>query len=375
MATRQELLTIAHAWSKELEARPGVVGIFLYGSLAGDPKELTEFSDVDIALVLEDEDEDNTLPPHFAEHRLYEGIKTDTALLAASTLRGWLTSPPTSLYAGHWTNSLFLRALTRGSDAIILYDPTGLIAQARHALPSYTEIVRPDVLRWCKEFRTERLDVTKTHPEKVLELLAPGWFRFIVQHAVGCKDFVASAQLLGVPEIVPLVTQWESLVVEPQGPLLAYALACEDLGSWAIEAFYEKLPLPPTLEIHGDLPVFWGGNRVHSVERICAELPMSLRYSRYYREQGDLPKTREFLWTCEPTHIRTCTQALCDAVDPLGYDISALTAAFLSNPELARREAELRAAQANLGIENPSAHDTQTILQLAEQCLDCVEMI
>jgi hypothetical protein len=39
----------------------------------------------DVALVLDEE----SLPPQFAEHRLWKGIKTDTTILSASTLRGW----------------------------------------------------------------------------------------------------------------------------------------------------------------------------------------------------------------------------------------------------------------------------------------------
>lgn len=369
MALRSELLSVARAWTSELSLRPGVVGVFLYGSLAGDPLELTAFSDVDVALALDE----TALPEHFAEHRLNDGTKTDTTLLAASTLRGWCQMPPEGLFAGHWTNSLFLRALTQGSSEILLYDPTGLVADVQRALPTYTTLARSDTRRWLADFRSSRLEKAAQEPEKVAELLHPGWIRSTVEYSVGCKRFPEAAVRLGLPELIPLMQQWHQLYAPAAELLEPLCLAREALGQTAIAAFYEKLPLPGTLEIRGSLPVFWQGNRVHTVERIQAELPVTLRWSQEHRAEGDFEGALSTLWPCDTKAIRTCTQALCDAVAPLGYDITALTDAFLTSAALSQREEAVVAATTPLATRTLSKEAMREILTLAQEALVLLE--
>src|SRR5690349_7360998 len=94
----RERMALARQVAADLPSRPGVAGVVLYGSLAlGDPPELTPFSDVDLALILEE-----PLPAHFAEHRVLDDIKVDVTLLSADVVRGFADVPPQRLYQHGW---------------------------------------------------------------------------------------------------------------------------------------------------------------------------------------------------------------------------------------------------------------------------------
>src|SRR5690349_15249580 len=84
-----DLMALARKVAADLPSRPGVAGVVLYGSLAlGDPPELTPFSDVDLALSLEE-----PLPAHFAEHRVIDHVKVDVTLFSADVVRGIADAP------------------------------------------------------------------------------------------------------------------------------------------------------------------------------------------------------------------------------------------------------------------------------------------
>ncbi len=366
---REKLLAVARVWAERLTEREGVVGVFLYGSLAGDPSQLTEFSDVDLALVLEDD----FLPAHFAEHRVFEGVKTDTTLLSASTLRSWQSAPPERLYAGHWTNSLFLRALTQGTSEIIFFDPSSLVSVVQKCLPSYDALIRPDIRRWLKDYRTSRLEKVWAQPETLRELLHPGWLRAVVTEWAGEKNLPRAAEKIGQPELTVLFARWDALMLPAPELLEAVCQAREALGECASAGFYDRLPVSKEIELCGEWPVFWRGNRLHTVERLQAELPLTVRWSRALREQGALSEAQGMLWPCDPADLRKRAQALCDALREQSYDIEKLTEEFLVGPALAKCEAAVEAAEAAWSGVTLAPDAAREVLALAEKALVSLE--
>ncbi len=371
MPDRGKLLAVARVWAERLTEREGVVGVFLYGSLAGDPGQLTEFSDVDLALVLEDD----FLPAHFAEHRVFEGVKTDTTLLSASTLRSWLAKPPERLYGGNWVHSLFLKALSHGDPEIILFDPSGLVSRVQKCLPSHSTLIRPDVHRWLADYRTSRLEKARTQPETLRELLDSGRLSAVLTMGAGEKNLVRAAEKSGCPELIELFARWESLLLPAPELLEAVCEAREALAECAIAHFYDRLSVPKETELCGEWPVFWWGNRLHTVERLQAELPLTVLWSRALRERGELLEAQGMLWPCDPADIRKRAQALCDALSEQGYDIENLTKEFLSSPALAGCEAAVEAAEAAWSGVMLSGDASREVLALAEEVLVSLEKL
>ncbi|MGC4045869.1 MAG: nucleotidyltransferase domain-containing protein [Armatimonas sp.] len=369
MANPELLKSVADSWTEELKSRPGVVGVFLYGSLARGADALHEFSDVDVALVLED----NDIPAQYAEHRLLDRVKTDTTLLPASTLDGWQQTPPTRLYEGHWTNSLFLSALTQNNDSILLYDPQDRVRGARAALPDYKTLVLPEVRRWITRFRTECLEKAAAEPEKLYELLHPWWLRSIATHWADKKSFPIAAAQLELPEIIEDMVRWEALLEYPTEHLEQVCDAYVRLGELAQTDFYSQLDIPSDLEIVGDWNVFWPGNRIHTMERVLAELPQTLRWSEFLRQQGKLAEARYILWPCDPAGIRQRVAALRDALKSLGYDIEGLAEPFLSGSELSNSETALADCLASGAQRQLSEADSVEVFGLATKVLERLE--
>lgn len=369
MGNSELLRNVASAWTEELKSRPGVVGVFLYGSLARGAKALHELSDVDVALVLEDAH----LPAHYAEHRLLEGIKTDTTLMSASTLEDWQQKPPGRLYEGHWTNSLFLRALTQGSDSIVLYDPQGRIHRTKAILPTYDTLVLPEVRRWLANFRVERLEKATAEPGDLYERLHPGWLKSVVTHWADEKSLPDAAVQLGLSEILDDLARWELLLEYPSRHLERVCEAYTRIGKLAQTEFYEHLDVPSDLEIVGEWNVFWPGNRTHTMERLLAELPQTLRWSKSLHQQGKLAEARYMLWPCDPQGIRQRVASLRDALQLMGYDIAALAHSFLSSPELSDSETELASCLAEGAKRRISENDATEVKHLASQVLERLE--
>ncbi len=369
MGNSELLRDVASAWTEELKSRSGVVGVFLYGSLARGAKALHEFSDVDVALVLEDAH----LPAHYAEHRLLEGIKTDTTLMSASTLEDWQQKPPSRLYEGHWTNSLFFRALTQGSDSIVLYDPQERIHRTKAILPTYDALVLPEVRRWLANFRVERLEKATAEPGDLYERLHPGWLKSVVTHWADEKSLPDAAVQLGLPEILDDLARWELLLEYPSRHLEWVCEAYTRIGKLAQAEFYDHLDVPPDLEIVGEWNVFWPGNRIHTMERLLAELPQTLRWSESLHQQGKPAEARYMLWPCDPQGIRQRVASLRDALQPMGYDIAALAHSFLDSPKLSESETELGSCLAEGAKRCISENAAIEVEHLASQVLERLE--
>ena len=114
-ARHRKLLATARKYAGSRQSEPGIAGIVLYGSLtSGDPPELTPFSDVDMALIL-----DRELPAHFAEHRLVDGIKLDVIFLPIDTLRELVARQPERLYQGGWLLHFLIKSFLQGNEDAI----------------------------------------------------------------------------------------------------------------------------------------------------------------------------------------------------------------------------------------------------------------
>ena len=103
---------------------------------------------------------------------------------------------------------------------------------------------------------------------------------------------------------------------------------------------------PEAREIVGEWPVFWGGNRVHTLGRIIAEWDVSRRWSRKRRAEGDWDAARGILWPCEPGSVERCAIGLRDALADQAIDIAAETDGFLNGDTLTALNAAAEAAEA-----------------------------
>ena len=78
--TRKRLMKIAEEQVELLKQREGVLGITLYGSLAGG--DITQFSDVDMIVVIQGEE-----PEYLTEHRVVDGLEVDIKPLNIDRIR------------------------------------------------------------------------------------------------------------------------------------------------------------------------------------------------------------------------------------------------------------------------------------------------
>src|SRR5438132_13971273 len=102
---RERLLSVAHRYAEGLQRRPNVTGLAIYGSLACcDPADITEFSDIDFALIL-----DGELPSYFVEHRVVEGIRLDVLYFPRSLVVDLAVHPPFSLFERGWTPNYLIQ--------------------------------------------------------------------------------------------------------------------------------------------------------------------------------------------------------------------------------------------------------------------------
>jgi predicted nucleotidyltransferase len=156
VARQRKLMATARQYADSIQSQPGVVGIVLYGSLAlGAPAELTQFSDVDLAVIL-----DRDLPTHFAEHRLVDGIKLDVTLIHMGWLREQVAKPPEGLDPGGWVHNVLIKSLLLENAETILFDPTGEIAQTRrklNELTTYPAMAVAGTQRWLRHVEKQCL--------------------------------------------------------------------------------------------------------------------------------------------------------------------------------------------------------------------------
>ncbi|MEK7474415.1 MAG: nucleotidyltransferase domain-containing protein [Candidatus Coatesbacteria bacterium] len=357
-AHRSRLMAVARRCVPALRKRPGVVGLALYGSLAGDPTELTGFSDVDMAVIY-----DRPLPAHFTEHRLAEGVKLDLLLFHRKTLREIGNRTLDQLARSSWIEELFIKGLMHGGRDTVLFDRGGEIARVKRQLAVWHP--GRDVER--RKAAAELRETEGVLAQAAAALRARRWkpalhlsshqlwrLRDVLLELGGTKRIETAASRLDVP-VFPRIEAGlrENLTM---GPVAAQASWEADRALWAylLRAVWEPVEdllrrdgvgNPDLLELVGEHPVFWHGNRVHECGRVKAEAALTLRWSRHELDGGRPYEALEMLswFMCPRTQTERC-RGLAAALKEKGHDVSRFVNRILRGAEFRRFAAEARAA-------------------------------
>jgi hypothetical protein len=345
-ARQEKLLATARRYVDENHSEPGVVGMVLYGSLAsGDPPELTQFSDVDVALIL-----DHPLPAYFTEHRLLNEIKVDVLLFHIDTVRGLVAPQPERLYQGGWVPHFLIKSFLLGMPETVLFDPTGEIARIRQQfreLTTYEKMALLDAERWTEEIEKEyvapaREQLREGHQEEALK--RAGWTLGALEGTLltlsATKKLALAAQRLGIPQFVPMAAELHQILTPPLVSVEAYWQAGHSLWDYTFRHLFEPIRAelrragvaePDRLELTGDYNLFWGGNRIHEFGRVIAEVDLSFTWSRCELDRGEVSRALDMLWACDAENTRRRCKGLGTALDAVGHDVSHLVEPFLTD--------------------------------------------
>jgi len=343
-------MATARRASIALRRRPGVAGLALYGSLAGDPAELTQFSDIDIAVILKGKP-----PAHFTEHRLVGGVKADLLLFHRDKLREIASRSPRQLAGSSWIQDLLVKGLLNGGPDTVLFDPAGEIERAKRALrgrTTWAEIARIKADRSMREAGRE-LKKAAAH------LKARRWGRALfgaqsalwqiaeaVLEAAGTKRMEVAGRRLGVPGIAPLAARARREFVAGLAAARASRQADLAFWRWLRRGFYRPIGAqlrregvrdPGRLELAGNYPGFWRGNRVHEFGRLAAEVELSLRWSRSALKRGDAYQALETLgYHADAWHQLERCRGIRTALGRCGHDIGPLVRRTFRDKEFLR---------------------------------------
>jgi len=333
---RSGLMATACAYAKALRKRKGAAGLALYGSLAGDPSELTRFSDIDIAVIL-----DGPMPEHFTEHRLVGGIKADLLLFRLDNLREIGKRSPEQLRDSTWTEGLFIKGLMKGGTDTVLFDPTGEIKRVKKKLT--TRIAWPDLARMnagvvmkdAESALEEAVNLAKKGEYRqsqanagyALDLLLTA-----MQELGNTKKPAVAAERMGVPA---LARRYASLRkrLAPDGRAVDVCWrANRAIWDFLLREFYapiearlreEGVPDPDSIELAGDHPLFWPGNRIHEYGRLKAETELTFRWSRQELEEGRTGEAFDMMsWFGAARELRKRCAGLSAALRAIGHDVT-----------------------------------------------------
>ncbi len=347
---RRRLMAVARRYALPLRRRPGVAGLVVYGSLAGDPAELTSFSDVDIAVIL-----DRRMPAHFTEHRLAGSIKADLLLFSIRRLRRIAGRSPKQLAASTWTENLLVKGLLQGGPDTILHDPRGEIARAKQRLAARTSWRATARLQARGSLQVARREIAGARRH----LAAGRWQRAhgIVQYvlwlvtdamlqAAGTKRIPVAARRRGAPEFGRLVLRLRALLTNGHAAVAASLRADDALWAWIRREVDRPLLVrlrragvrsPAKLEFHGSYRGFWSGNRVHEFGRLLAEPVLSLKWARHRLRRGDLYGALEVLaYFCAPWRQRLRLLSLATALERRGFRVRPLIRQAMRSPAYRR---------------------------------------
>jgi predicted nucleotidyltransferase len=381
-AVRSKLMDTAQRYADSIQSQPGVVGIVLYGSLAsGDPPELTQFSDVDLSLVV-----DRELPAHFSEHRLRDAVKVDVILFHESTLRDLASRRPERLYQGGWLLHYLIKSLLLGRADTILFDPTGQITRAKQKLNEWTTyhaMVLPDARRWLDEAEREYVAASQqqlqqgNHREAVKRSGDALWLlEDILKMLAATKQLELATDRLGVPQFSTAAAHLRAMLSPAMASVEAAWQAAQSLWRFTFEHVFRRAEAellgagveePARLELPGDHSLFWGGNRIHEFGRVIAEVNLSLTWSRFELVRGNLNQALAMLWACN----RACTtrrcQGLASALLEVGYDISSIVTQCLESAQFQRLADESDRAMEETQSRNVTAAQAERAVLAAQE--------
>jgi hypothetical protein len=379
---RRRLMATARQYVGSIQSKPGLVGIVLYGSLAwGDPSELTPFSDVDLALLLDGEP-----PAHGAEQRLAEGMKLDVSLISMGWLREQLGPQPERREEDNWVHNVLLKSFLLGNEETILFDPAGEIAQARrefNALTSFPAMALPGARRWLRE-------VEERHLVPAREQWQDRRFREVIDHCghalrtldsilltlAHTKNRELAAPRLGVPRFSTAASELRQMLTPDTAAAQAYWQTALDLWGYTYHRVYEPLRSelrsagvvdPDRLEMAGDYPLFWAGNRIVELGRLTADVDLSLTRSHYELARGNVYEALTQLWPCDVNSTIARCQGLAAALEEIGHDITAIVIPFLEDQEFRRLGAEVNEAAQKTRRQEVSSTGAERAVRLAEE--------
>jgi hypothetical protein len=354
----------------------------LYGSLAsGDPPELTQFSDVDIALIL-----DRELPAHFTEHRLLDGVKVDVLFFPIDTARRLASQQPERLYQDGWLTQYLIKSFLLGAPATVLFDPTGEIARIRErfrGMTTYAHMALTDARRWVREIEQELLTTARKQLregdfEEALKRAGwtVRWLEGTLQTFTSTKNLPLAAARLDLAEFVSLATELRQIMSPSQAAVEAYWQAAHALWDHTFRHLFEPIRAelrragvtePDELELVGDYHLFWGGNRLHEYGRVIAEVDLSLTWSRYELDQARPLHALDLLWACDAEDTRRRCEGLVDALKAVGHDVSHLVEPFLAASAFEPLAAEADRALAATRRQDRSRAESERAVSLAQE--------
>jgi predicted nucleotidyltransferase len=381
-ARHKTLLAMARKYAGSRQSEPGIAGIVLYGSLtSGDPPELTPFSDVDMALIL-----DRELPAHFIEHRLADGIKLDVIFLQIDALRDLVARKPERLYQGGWLLQFLIKSFLQGNEDAILFDRTGEIARTRQKLKeltTYRQMVLPDARRWLEAAEKEYLTAAGERLRQgdfkgAMEKCGGVWWMLgdIARTLASTKNLEVAADRLGIPGFYATATELRQMFAPTASSIQAYRLAAHSLWDYTLHHIFESIRAelvqagaeqPDKLELTGDYPLFWPGNRIHEFGRVIAEVNLSFAWSRFEQERGNLPEALSMLWACGSDRATRRCEGLAAALKDAGYNVSHIVTPCLEDPEFRRLAAEVDQAGKETQLRSASSAEAERAIQLAQE--------
>jgi hypothetical protein len=372
----------ARRYADSLQSQPGVAGILLYGSLSsGDPPELTPFSDVDVALVL-----DREMPAHFTEHRLVNGVKVDVLLFHRDTLRDLVARQPERLYQGGWVLHFLIKSLLLGTPETILYDPSDELAATKRALnerTTYAAMARADAEKWLPDIEREQLAAAEkaleeqNYPEARGKAGGAMWnLAGTLKELTATKHLEVAADRLGFPEFCPVAAEMRELFTPDPAAVTAYREAARALWEYTRRQLFEPIrddlsrsgaADPDRLELTGDYPLFWPGNRIHEFGRVVAEMGLSFQWSEFEEKRENLADALASLWNCDAENARRRCEGLEAALKDCGHDVSHRVTPFLEDAEFERLCAETEKARAATERREFSAVQAERAVQLSRR--------
>jgi hypothetical protein len=352
-------MAIARGYSPTLRKRPGVVGLALYGSLAGDPAELTSFSDVDVAIILK-----GKMPRHFTEHRLVRGVKADLLFFHLDRLRTMGRWSPARLARASWIEDLFLKGLLRGGPDTVLYDPTGEIARAKRRLAACATVREVARRRQARELLQAGKMLTQAKRQMALgrHRQARQWAGSVLWYLTEAmldvgetKRLALAAARLGVPGAARRIEALSESRVRGRASVAACRRAEVAVRDYLRREVYapvearlrrEGVRDPDRLEFTGTLPLFWPGNRLDEYGRLKAEAELTLRWSGRLLAAGRAYDAFNMLTSFMSVgDQRIRCGALADALRLLGHDVRPIVERCLASPAFRRLRARAERAQ------------------------------
>lgn len=359
MRTREHLLAVAERAAAPLRRDPGIAGLLLYGSLAGNPAELTPFSDVDLAVIPRGKP-----PGHFAEHRLADGVKLDLTIYSRATLRRVSSLDADRLAGCGWVDDLLVRSLLIGGPETVLHDPLGLLRAARRRLGGRTtwrEVarVRARLITGDLERRLAAASAALARGDHPAAERGGEWvIRTAMHHLLEAADTKRLRVACEAAEARPLARELEArLNAFVAGAAAVRACRRAERRLWrAVRASVWRpvmeelarrgIPDPAAFELPGSHGLFYHGPRIHELGRVLAETEVTFRWSAFELAHGRAWKAAEQLaWFVTARSQQARCRALGRALLGRRVDLRRRIRSALSDPGFLGLSGEARRAE------------------------------